>query len=199
MFTGLVETTGRIRSVEDLGAQKRFAIEIPFAAELVMGESVAVNGCCLTVAAMEGDLISFDVLEQSLKVTALGDFAEGRIVNLERAMALGDRLGGHLVQGHIDGVGEIRSLEKSGQDHRLEIAVPESILKYALDKGSITIDGISLTVAELLKDGVVSWITPHTFEVTHLAEAVNGQGVNLEADLMAKYVERLFPGKSSAE
>jgi len=198
MFTGLVEATGRICAVEDLDAQRRFVIEIPFSSELSMGESVAINGCCLTVSAIAGNLISFDVLEQTLTVTALADFTEGRIVNLERAMALGDRLGGHLVQGHVDGVGEIRALEKSGQDHRLEIAVPPEIFKYCLDKGSITIDGISLTAAELLADGVVSWIIPHTFEMTHLAEAKVGQRVNLEADLMAKYVERLFPGQKSA-
>lgn len=193
MFTGLVEATGTVQKVTDLGDQARLDLTIPFAGELSLGESVAVNGCCLTVADLYEGGARFDVLKQTLEVTALGDFKEGRLINLERALAMGDRLGGHLVQGHVDGVGEIVRFEEEGQDHVLEVSLAPSLQRYCLDKGSITLDGMSLTIGELQEDRVVSYITPHTFEVTNLSQAQVGNRVNVESDLMAKYVERLFP------
>jgi riboflavin synthase len=169
-------------------------LDIPFADELALGDSVATNGCCLTVASLD-DKVSFDLLAQTLKVTSLGGLQQGRHVNLERALAVGDRLGGHFVQGHVDDTGTITDLSPMGQDYRLEVALPESVHSLCIDKGSLCIDGISLTIAELTAGSAVFWITPHTLQATHLGEASVGQKVNLEADLLAKYVKKLVqPG-----
>lgn len=191
MFTGLVEATGRVISLTEKGDQAELILDIPFTSELALGDSVAVNGCCLTVANL-GEHVSFDLLGQTLKVTSLGELSEGKLVNLERALAVGDRLGGHFVQGHVDDTGKILELLADGQDHRLEVSLPADIYALCLDKGSLSIDGISLTIAELCDDSAVFWITPHTFEATHLSEATAGQIVNLEADLLAKYVKKLI-------
>ncbi|YCM45351.1 riboflavin synthase [Verrucomicrobiaceae bacterium 227] len=191
MFTGLVEATGPVISLIEKGEQARLTLDIPFASELALGDSVAVNGCCLTVAEL-GDHPSFDLLGQTLKVTSLGQLTEGKVVNLERALAVGDRLGGHFVQGHVDATGEILDLSPHGQDHRLEIRLPQEIHRLCIDKGSLCIDGISLTIAELKAESAVFWITPHTIEATHLQSAGIGQVVNLEADLLAKYVQKLL-------
>ena len=190
MFTGLIEAKGRVTLMENRGEQARLSLEIPFSGELALGESVAVNGCCLTVTEI-GETVSFDLLAQTLKVTSLGQLSAGKIVNLERALAIGDRLGGHFVQGHVDDIGEILDLSPMGQDYLFEVKLPESIHALCLDKGSLTIDGISLTIAELKDESAVFWITPHTFAETHLGEAQIGQTVNLEADLLAKYVQKL--------
>lgn len=192
MFTGLIEATGRVVSLTEKGEQARLLLSVPFADELALGDSVAVNGCCLTVAAL-GDEVSFDLLAQTLKVTSLGGLAPGHAVNLERALAIGDRLGGHFVQGHVDATGTITDLSPLGQDHRLEVSLPPMIHALCLDKGSLSIDGISLTIAELKPSSAVFWITPHTLRATHLAEAKVGQTINLEADLLAKYVKKLLP------
>ncbi|MEN8694517.1 MAG: riboflavin synthase [Akkermansiaceae bacterium] len=191
MFTGLVEATGRVISLTEKGDQAELILDIPFTSELALGDSVAVNGCCLTVANL-GEHVSFDLLGQTLKVTSLGELSEGKLVNLERALAVGDRLGGHFVQGHVDDTGKILELLADGQDHRLEVSLPADIYALCLDKGSLSIDGISLTIAELRDDSAVFWITPHTFEATHLSEATAGQIVNLEADLLAKYVKKFI-------
>ena len=190
MFTGLVEGTGTVSSLTEKGEQARLELAIPFVEELEMGESVAVNGCCLTVAGL-GDTVGFDILAQTLKVTSLGQLSGGSLVNLERALAVGDRLGGHFVQGHVDTISEILDLSPLGQDYRLEVSLPPEIHALCLDKGSLTIDGISLTIAELKDASAVFWITPHTFAETHLQRATAGQTVNLEADLLAKYVKKL--------
>ena len=195
MFTGLVEATGRVISLIEKGEQASLLLDIPFASELALGDSVATNGCCLTVAAL-GHHVSFDLLAQTLKVTSLGDLKEGHQVNLERALSLGDRLGGHFVQGHVDDTGKILDLSPHGQDYRLEISLPPSIQALCIDKGSLTIDGISLTIAELTQESATFWITPHTLKATHLGEATPGQTVNLEADLLAKYVKKLLPSGS---
>ena len=192
MFTGLVEATGTVRSLELLGEQARLTVEVPFASELADGESVAVNGCCLTVTGSDEKAASFDVLKQTLDVTSLGELSEGRLVNLERAMLAGDRFGGHFVQGHVDATGEILDLSLHGQDHRLEISLPDDIQKLCIDKGSLAIDGISLTIAELKENSAVFWIIPHTMEMTRLSDASVGQKVNLEADVIAKHVARLL-------
>lgn len=191
MFTGLVESLGKVTSLENLGEQARLTLSIPFAGELALGDSVAVNGCCLTVAGMAGDHVHFDVLAQTLRVTSLGKLSAGSAVNLERALRVGDRLGGHFVQGHVDAVGEILSLAENGQDHVLEVSLPQEIHRLCVAKGSIAIDGISLTIADLKSDSSVFWITPHTFANTNLRDAQAGDAVNLEADMLAKHVARL--------
>lgn len=198
MFTGLVETTGRVRSLERLGAQARLSLEIPFAAELEMGESVAVNGCCLTVADIDPAGASFDLLAQTLAVTSLGDLEKDSIVNLERALQVGDRFGGHFVQGHVDATGSVVSLEASGQDHIFDVSLPPEIERLCIDKGSLCVDGISLTIAELSQGKARFWITPHTFQATHLPALKAGARVNLEADLLAKHVAKLMEGFSAA-
>lgn len=198
MFTGLVETTGRVRALERLGEQARLSLEIPFAGELEMGESVAVNGCCLTVATMDEAGAGFDLLAQTLAVTSLGDLKESSIVNLERALQVGDRFGGHFVQGHVDATGSVVALEAQGQDHILDVSLPPEIERLCIDKGSLCVDGISLTIAELSKGQARFWITPHTYTATHLAALKAGARVNLEADLLAKHVAKLMDGFNAA-
>lgn len=195
MFTGLVEATGTVVSLTSLGDQARLLLDIPFAKELALGDSVAINGCCLTVSSFQENGVTFDLLSQTLKVTSLGNLTDGSIVNLERALRVGDRLGGHFVQGHVDATGYISGLEAFGQDHRLEITLPAEIHRLCIDKGSLSIDGISLTIAELLENSAVFWITPHTWEHTHLQGAISGQTVNLEADLLAKHVDKLLSAR----
>jgi riboflavin synthase len=195
MFTGLVEAVGTVASLECRGEQARLTLELPFAGELKLGDSVAVNGCCLTVADLTNDAASFDLLAQTLRVTSLGGLATGSRVNLERAMQAGDRFGGHFVQGHVDATGAITRLEASGQDHILGVSLPPEIHRLCVDKGSLAIDGISLTIAELKEKEAVFWITPHTWENTHLHAASIGQAVNLEADMLAKYVAKLVEAR----
>lgn len=195
MFTGLVETLGTVHAFEPHGEQARLTLNIPFAAELLLGDSVAINGCCLTVAELAPDHVSFDLLAQTLRVTALGELVVHSIVNLERAMMVGDRFGGHFVQGHVDGIGKITQLESKGQDHIIGVSLPPEIHRLCIDKGSLTVDGISLTIAEFMADGVIFWITPHTWEHTHLSHAKVGQAVNLEVDLLAKYVDKLLAAR----
>lgn len=206
MFTGLVEATGTIAKITELGDQSRFDIAIPFTSELALGDSVATNGCCLTVSSLDPErgTASFDLLHQTLKVTSLGALEVGSTVNLERALLPTQRLGGHFVQGHVDATGILTDLSVHGQDHRLEISLPAEILKYCIPKGSLAIDGISLTIAELIEHptgstphpgSAVFWITPHTFQETHLHSLKIGHPINLEADLLAKYTERLLKAK----
>jgi riboflavin synthase len=192
MFTGLVEAVGTVISLENLGEQARLRLDIPFAADLHLGDSVAINGCCLTVADLSSDGTAFDLLAQTLRVTSLGELAAGSKVNLERAMMLGDRFGGHFVQGHVDATGRITRLETNGQDHILGVSLPPAIHRLCVDKGSLSVDGISLTIAELTAEEAVFWITPHTWEHTHLHIAKLGQTVNLEADMLAKHVDKLL-------
>ncbi|MEO8615032.1 MAG: riboflavin synthase [Luteolibacter sp.] len=195
MFTGLVEATGRVISLELKGEQARLTLDLPFSSELVLGDSVAINGCCLTVADLASHRVSFDLLAQTLRVTSLGSLVKNSIVNLERAMMVGDRFGGHFVQGHVDATGTVTRLEKSGQDHIVGVALPPEIHRLCIDKGSLTLDGISLTIAELTAEGAIFWITPHTWEHTHLHAASIGQAMNLEVDMLAKYVDKLLSAR----
>lgn len=197
MFTGLIEATGTVRVLEPRGEQARLTVELPFATDLTMGESVAINGCCLTVTEFDEETASFDVLRQTLEVTSLGELGVGSKVNLERAMLAGARFGGHFVQGHVDDTGSIIDLSAHGADHRLEIALPDAIQRLCIDKGSLAIDGISLTIAELKENSAVFWIIPHTWQATHLHQAKVGQRVNLEADVIAKHVARMMEGRMS--
>ena len=191
MFTGLIEATGTVRSIELRGDQARLVVAVAFAGELTDGESVAVNGCCLTVTESDENSASFDVLKQTLDVTSLGSLSNGSLVNLERAMRADGRFGGHFVQGHVDATGKILDFSEHGQDHRLEIALPEDIHRLCIDKGSLAIDGVSLTIAELLENSAVFWLIPHTIEMTNLQQAAEGNTVNLEADVIAKHVAKL--------
>lgn len=195
MFTGLVEARGRVCSIESRGDQARLKVALPFAAELADGESVAVNGCCLTVTQHDDDSACFDVLRQTLDVTSLGELSEGCLVNLERAMRAGERFGGHFVQGHVDATGKIMDLSLHGQDHRLEISLPQQVKNLCVDKGSLAVDGISLTIAELKEESAVFWIIPHTMQETRLTDAQVGQKVNLEADMIAKHVARMMENR----
>tara|TARA_B100000674_G_scaffold479161_1_gene477185 strand:- start:453 stop:1043 length:591 start_codon:yes stop_codon:yes gene_type:complete len=195
MFTGLIESTGRTISLESRGEQARLTLEVPFSSETCLGDSVAVNGCCLTVVEQSENTLAFDILTQTLDVTSLGSLKPGALVNLERALRANDRLGGHFVQGHVDATGVIRDLSSNGQDHRYEVQLPPEVYRYCISRGSLAVDGISLTIAELLPDSALFWITPHTFKATNLQSCQNGQKVNLEADLLAKYVEGLVRDK----
>jgi riboflavin synthase len=195
MFTGLVEAVGTVVSLESIGEQARLTLRLPFAAELAIGDSVAINGCCLTIAALVPGGAAFDLLAQTLRVTSLGELVADSHVNLERAMMVGDRFGGHFVQGHVDATGKITRLETSGQDHIVGVSLPPEIHLLCVDKGSLAIDGISLTIAELAADEAVFWITPHTWEHTHLHAARVGQAINLEADMLAKYVAKLVEAR----
>lgn len=195
MFTGLVETTGTVVSMDPVETGARLALSAPAVArELAIGDSLAVNGCCLTVnASPEGDVVRFDLLAQTLRVTNLGGLEPGGLVNLERALRADSRLGGHFVQGHVDAVGKVIDYTREGQDHQLIIAIPRELLKQLIPKGSIAIDGISLTAAEVHDEAaeVTCWITPHTHAETNLSGQQKGRTVNLEFDLLAKYVQRL--------
>ncbi len=157
-----------------------------------IGDSIAINGCCLTVVAREGDRLRFDVVPETLARTNLGRLLPGDAVNLERPLAVGARLGGHFVQGHIDGIGTIRSLTPQENAIIMEIGVPPELSRYIVPKGSIAVDGVSLTVAEARADGFTVWVIPHTREVTTLGRRQVGDPVNLECDLLGKYVERLL-------
>lgn len=195
MFTGLIEALGRVVTLENRGSQARLTLEVPFADDLALGDSVAVNGCCLTTAALEGSTVSFDLLSQTLEVTALGHLSAAAVVNLERAVMAHSRLGGHWVQGHVDAAVSVLDLSPHGQDHRLEIELPPHLHRYCVEKGSLTVDGISLTIAVLTSCSAVFWITPHTFAHTHLPHRKPGDAVNVEIDAMAKqithYLDRL--------
>lgn len=197
MFTGLVEELGEVVALDRLASG---GVRLSLRAEgidggIQIGDSVSVNGCCLTVAALDGGMVSFDLLQETLSRTSLGALEKGGCVNLERAMAAGGRFGGHFVQGHVDGTAEILSIERHGADVRLEIALPCDAAKYLVLKGSIAVDGISLTVAELHADRFVLWIIPHTLSATNLGRRNAGELVNLEYDLLAKYVERMLPDR----
>ena len=194
MFTGLVEKTGSISALQNTEKGAKLIIEIPFSDELSIGDSVAVNGCCLTVSAIGKGEISFDLLTQTLKVTALNNLKPGMVVNLERALIAGQRIGGHLVTGHIDNVSEVISYEPIAEDYKLEILLPSDTANLVIEKGSISVDGISLTAAKIndKTESFTCFITPHTHKSTNLIDIKKGARVNLEFDLIAKHIERLI-------
>jgi riboflavin synthase len=191
MFTGLIEDIGKIESLEggDEGARVRIATRL--VAEIAEGDSVAVNGVCLTATAVNAHAFETEAMNQTLTVTALGALAGGDKVNLELAMKASDRLGGHIVQGHADGVGTVASIEQDGFARRLRVNVGPELLRYVVEKGSITLNGVSLTVADLGDAWAVVSLIPETLERTTLGEAEVGDKLNVECDVVAKYVERL--------
>ena len=192
MFTGLVQDVGRVESVERGSEGARLRIATTLAAEVRPGDSVAVNGVCLTATAAGGPGFETEAMNQTLEVTALGALSEGERVNLELAMKASDRLGGHIVQGHVDGVGEAVSTTDDGFARRLRVALPAGLGRYVIDKGSIALDGVSLTVAALGGAWVEVSLIPETLGRTTLGEATPGRKVNVECDVVAKYVERIM-------
>jgi riboflavin synthase len=198
MFTGLVEETGELLALERYATGAHLTLRAPLVStDAQLGDSIAVNGCCLTLTARDGTTLSFDLLGETLDRTNLGAVTAGAPVNLERALAAHSRLGGHFVQGHIDTTSRVLSFEKVNADHRLEIALPAEFAGYVAFKGSIAIDGISLTVAEVRPESFTVWIIPHTLAVTNLRAKRAGDFVNLEFDLLAKYVERLLATRTA--
>jgi riboflavin synthase len=194
MFTGIVEGTGTVAAlaVADGGGGARLEVEAPFlAGDLRLGESVAVNGCCLTVAEPTPGGFAADLVAETLRRTALGGLAAGDAVNLERPLALGGRLGGHLVQGHVDGVARVLERKPVGEGEEVRVELPPDLERYVVEKGSIAVDGVSLTVAGVGPGWFAVALVPHTLEVTTLGDRRPGDPVQLEVDVVAKYVERL--------
>jgi riboflavin synthase len=190
MFTGLVREVGTVASMED----GRLVVDAPVTAQGVqLGDSIAIDGVCLTVVACDDSSLSFDAVPETLARTALGTLDQGSRVNLEPALRAGDALGGHYVQGHVDGVGAVRSVEPEGEGNRVRFDAPAELLKYIVEKGSIAVQGTSLTVAAVDETGFEVALIPHTLQETTLGELEPEQPVNLETDVLAKYVEKLLP------
>ncbi|MBM3888169.1 MAG: riboflavin synthase [Verrucomicrobia bacterium] len=193
MFTGLVEEAGVVESVRPGAKSTELTVRAATVhKDLRKGSSIAVNGACLTLVRKRGALLGFDVLQETLRVTNLQYVKPGSLVNLERPLRADSRLGGHFVLGHVDGVGTIRRWERSGKDWVLEVNVPKFLMRYLIYKGSVAIDGISLTVADVGKDWIRIWIIPHTRDVTNLRRARAGDHANIEVDVLGKYVEELL-------
>ncbi|MFY9489176.1 MAG: riboflavin synthase [Solirubrobacterales bacterium] len=197
MFTGLIETAGAVTSVDKTDAGAVITIETALAAGLSHGDSVAVNGVCLTATTLTGESFSADVMSETLRRTALGALGTGSPVNLELPLAIGDRLDGHIVQGHVDGVGDVVAVEEAGFSRVVRVRTPGDLAKYVVEKGSITIDGVSLTVSGVGDDWLEVSLIPETLERTTLGGLSAGAKVNLEADILAKHVERLLHHHSS--
>jgi riboflavin synthase len=185
MFTGIVQERGRVSSFED----GRLVVESGVRAAI--GDSVAVDGVCLTATTADATGFETEAMNQTLEVTALAGLDAGSRVNLELAMKASDRLGGHIVQGHVDGVGEVSSIEEDGFAKRLRVTLPVELMRYAIDKGSIALDGVSLTISDLGDDWIEVSLIPETLERTNLGEAEVGRKINVECDVIAKHVERL--------
>jgi len=201
VFTGLIQDVGRVEALERDGEGARLRIATALAGEVSLGDSVAVDGVCLTAAAVHDGGFETEAMNQTLEVTALGAVEPDSRVNLELAVRASDRLGGHIVQGHVDGVGEVVSVEEDGFARRLRVGLEPGLLRYAVDKGSIALSGVSLTIAELGPGWVEVSLIPETLERTNLGEAGPGSKLNVECDIVAKYVERLlapFAGKERA-
>jgi riboflavin synthase len=193
MFTGLIEEVGAIVAVHTRDHGTALQIAAPrIARDARPGESIAVNGCCLTITSRGSDCLTFDLLEETIARTNFRELRPNSPVNLERALLADGRLGGHFVQGHVDCVASVRSFEPKGADFRLEIELAENVRHYLASKGSIAINGISLTIAEILPKSFTVWIIPYTKRHTNLDRTTTGDLVNLEFDILAKYVERMI-------
>jgi riboflavin synthase len=196
MFTGIVEEAGTVVSLETTPKGCRYVVEAPLCSVgAQLGESIANNGCCLTAVAIEGSRLTFDLLEETRRATNLLGLKPGSRVNLERSLRADARLGGHFVTGHVDGTAAVTRWEREGSDYVLEVEVPAGMERYLVPKGSIAIDGISLTVGKVEGRRFNVWIIPHTYQVTTLQDRQTGDAVNLEYDLLAKYAEKLLTSK----
>ncbi len=191
MFTGLVESTAQVRRVEPDGDGVRLEVETPLASELSHGDSIAVNGVCLTAVEPDGERFRADVMAETLRRSSLGPLGAGDDVNVELALRASDRLGGHMVQGHVDGTGTVEGTSEEGFARLIRIACDPGLLRYVVEKGSIAVDGVSLTVASVDDSGFTVSLIPETLERTTLGAAAPGRVVNLEVDVLAKYVEKL--------
>ncbi len=199
MFTGIVEALADVASVTPRGETTRIAVRSPLAREVKLGESVAVNGCCLTIVEAHDAELRFDAIRETLERTALGDLVAGARVNLERAMAASARFDGHIVQGHVDEAGRVREWRRRGDDVQLFVATSREFADQCVAKGSVTVQGVSLTIVGVESEGFDVALIPHTLEVTTLGALAPGARVNLEADVLGKYVrkylERILPEK----
>jgi riboflavin synthase len=193
VFTGIVRELGRVAAVDGGADGIQVTLDAPqTAAQVAVGDSVAIDGCCLTVTSVNGGTLAFDAVPETLARTTLGTLGAGAAVNLEPALRAGDPLGGHYVQGHVDAVGHVRSIEPEGEGKRIWIDAPPAVLRYCVEKGSVAVQGASLTVAALDEAGFAVALIPHTLAETTLGAIQLGDAVNLEADVLAKYVERLL-------
>ncbi|KAB7765473.1 riboflavin synthase [Xanthomonas maliensis] len=200
MFTGIIEGVGRLLARQPQGGDIRFTFAVgslPFA-QVQLGESIAVNGVCLTVIAFDADRFQADASTETLALTTLGQLPEGALLNLERAMRPTDRLGGHLVSGHVDGLGQVEAVHEDARAQRWRFRAPAAVLRYVAKKGSICVDGVSLTVNAVDADGFEVALIPHTVAHTAFAQTAVGAAVNLEIDLVARYVERLLGARGEA-
>jgi riboflavin synthase len=194
VFTGIVRERGRVVSVEGDGQGARLRLEAPdAAARAALGDSVAISGVCLTVVAVDGDELAFDAVAETLQRSSLGRLRVGDTVNVEPALRVGEPLGGHYVQGHVDGVGRVRAVAPEGEGVRMSFDAPDEIRRYCVEKGSVTVEGVSLTITEVDEAGFAVALVPHTLAETTLGALEPGDEVNLEADVLAKYVEKLVP------
>jgi len=191
MFTGIVEECGEVTALRPVETGAELWVKSNFSGEVSLGESVAVNGACLTVTEVADGSMRFDLLHETLRLTNLGEVDGGSAVNLERSLRIGDRLSGHFVQGHVDTCAEVIKYGQVGQDHEFTVSLPEEFRHLVVQKGSICVNGISLTVADLKEDHFTLWIIPHTHKITSLREVKTGSRVNLEFDLLAKQIARL--------
>jgi riboflavin synthase len=191
MFTGLVADIGKVEAVDAGGEGARLRISTPLASELALGDSISVNGACLTATTVEGETFETEAMNQTLELTTTGGLEAGSPVNLELALRASDRLGGHIVQGHVDGVGEVAGTEEDGFARRVRIAPPKDLLPLIVERGSIAVDGVSLTVSDLDATTFEVSLIPETLERTTLGDRSPGDRVNLECDVVARYVQRL--------
>ena len=195
MFTGIVEALGKVTKIVNGADSAQLTIESPgFFSDIKLGDSISVNGCCLTAVTNTTDTFTVDVMKQTLAITNIGKLAEGDVVNLEKAMLVTDRLGGHIVQGHADALAQVAAINEGADWYEIIVSIPTNYLKYIQPQGSITLNGVSLTVAKLddTKSEVSVWLIPETLKRTNLGQLQVGDQVNLEVDVLAKYVERIL-------
>jgi riboflavin synthase len=198
VFTGIVREVGRVESLNGESAGIRLRVAAPVtASSTAAGDSVAVNGVCLTAVVVEGGVLAFDAVPETLSRSSLSRLVEGGSVNIEPAVRAGEPLGGHIVQGHVDGVGSVLRLEPEGEGARLTVEAPPELLRYVVEKGSVTVEGVSLTIAALASDSFEIALVPHTLRATTLGSLAPGDDVNLEVDVLAKYVERLLGARNA--
>jgi riboflavin synthase len=198
VFTGIIRELGRVESVNGESTGIRLRVVAPVtASSTAAGDSVAVNGVCLTAVEVEGGVLAFEAVPETLRRSSLSRLAEGGSVNIEPAVRAGEPLGGHIVQGHVDGVGRVLRLEPEGEGARLTVEAPPELLRYVVEKGSITVEGVSLTIAALAADSFEIALVPHTLQVTTLGSLAPDDEVNLEVDVLAKYVERLLEARNA--